>query len=135
MRKTVSRFVSLLFAATVGVVGMATSPAQAAMSNCPGARLCIWDAINYSGNPTGSWTINTIAAQPGGCLQLSGSNYRTASSIYWNGSFISFSSFTLWGINGANRGISTNGYADSNMLTSPGIASFSNSLQTICANN
>ncbi len=126
-----------IVAALVGALaGVALRPdaARAATSDCPEARICIWDSINYSGY-LGGWTAGYILTLPGNCLTLPASARGKASSIYVKTGLMS-QSLTLWGTNGANRGIAgaQTPFMDSNMLAAPGLSSFSNVLREICVN-
>lgn len=133
MRNTMTKIVGGILA-----VGLVTAynpePAEASIGQCPSAHICIWDSINYSGY-LGGWTAGYILTLPGDCLTLSTTARNRASSLYVNAGLMS-QSITLWGSNGANRGISgaSTPYQDANMLVSPGIASFSNVLREICIN-
>lgn len=133
MIKNVSRAL-LTFVLAVLAVVHAPVPARASIGQCPSANICIWDSINYT-TYLGGWTAGYILTLEGDCLTLPASARGRASSIYVNAGLMS-RSLTLWGTNGANRGISgaSTPYQDANMLTSPGIASFSNVLSEICVN-
>lgn len=133
MIKNVSR---ALLAFTLAVLASVVlpAPARASIGQCPSAHICVWDSINYT-TYLGGWTAGYILTLDGDCLTLPASARGKASSIYVNAGLMS-RSLTLWGTNGANRGISgaSTPYQDANMLTSPGIASFSNVLSEICVN-
>lgn len=113
-----------------------TTPAIAAIGDCGGEYLCWWDSVNFTGT---RWqvTLGYILQQPGDCLILGTSlGNNKASSIYLNADLVSINSLTLYDLNGGgpSRGISSTNWSDSNMLSSPGIASFSNVMSSICAN-
>jgi hypothetical protein len=78
MRK---RFVSLLavFAAMLGSLVVA-SPAQAAISDCNNAYMCIWSNSGFSGNLY-QWSGGYIYQRPNHCLTLTGSQSDTTSSF------------------------------------------------------
>lgn len=135
MINRISRALLVFILAVLAAVTAPTPARAASIGQCPSANICIWDSINYT-TYLGGWTAGYILTLPNDCLSLPSSARGRASSIYVNAGLMS-RSLTLWGTNGANRGISgaSTPYQDANMLTSPGIASFSNVLSEICVND
>lgn len=121
-----------VFAILAAVTFGAQAPASAAASDCPSGRICLFDAVNY-GTLIWSATPGAVLAAENDCISLPASANNKASSVYVRAALVN-TVLTLWD-NGAqgNRGISTSNYMDANMLTSPGIASFSNVTTTVCA--
>lgn len=71
------------FMLTLGITLAGATPAHAVLSDCPSNRLCLWTNISYGGT---LWVfdINTIAQQPGGCLNMTASANNTFTSMWLN---------------------------------------------------
>jgi hypothetical protein len=135
MRSTITKIFGGVLA--VGLVtAYSPEPADAALSDCAEGNICLFDSINY-GTLIYAITPGAILAQPTDCVVLPSSANNRASSIYVRAGLMSRSMTLFDGAGGgASRGISgaSTPYQDANMLTSPGIASFSNVVTSICVN-
>lgn len=126
--------IAAIIAAPALTLALTAAPAEAALSDCGNGNICLYDGINYAGAPFWQGSPGYILSLPNDCITFTGANNNRASSIFVNYGFISQSLTLLDGGAQGSRGISTSGYQDANMLTSPGIANFSNVLTVICVN-
>ncbi|MFJ3671454.1 peptidase inhibitor family I36 protein [Streptomyces sp. NPDC090106] len=82
-------------AATVAAVSLlAPSPAEAAASDCPSGSLCVWDAINYTGNRC-SWS-SADSDWTSGSVTCSWADDRNIMSVYNHGTSSSYEGVGLY---------------------------------------
>lgn len=125
--------IAVAIAVMVGGLTAAT-PAQAAQGDCPAARLCTWNNINYGGT-LWVWNINTISQQPGHCLNMTSSARNTFSSLWANVGIVGTTVVRVWSgpnCTGFFQRVYTN-TADPNLLQDAPIIALHDDIESISA--
>lgn len=134
IRKFLALFATMVMATSLTLAG--GSPAHAAQGDCPAARLCTWQHINYGGTMW-VWNINTISQQPNGCLTVTASAKNQFSSLWANVGIVGTTVVRVWandGCTGFFQRVYTN-TADPNLLYDAPIIALHDDIQSISVTN
>lgn len=134
MPNFIRRFLAALTVALIAVTGVAVaaSPAQAVQSDCPSARLCTWNNINYGGTMW-TWNINTISQQTNGCQNMTASARNVFSSLWANVGIVGTTVVRVWsdpGCTGFYQRVYSN-TADPNLLQDAPVAFIHDDIESI----